>query len=426
MAIKAYLKRSYCISESLLRVIRWVTKKELPVNARSLSSEPVFLQDGHNATFFGYHDKTPYSSDGDIILGCSVAGSDKDRNTNGRQMTIGYFEGYENAQTPKFTPLANTVAWSWQQGCMLQWFPGQRDRHIMFNAVCDGQYISRVLDVQSRQTVIQYDYPIYALSKNSRRAVSLNFSRLARLRPGYGYTTVPDVRVDEGAPNNDGLFVINLDTGESELVVSLRDLALQAGAGNSTCHYINHANFSPSGTRIIFFHLWMNAVGERCMRLVVHDLEESKTFELERRRRVSHYCWIDDERILATVASREGNGWRYVTYSLGEGVAPMLLTTPLSTDGHPMMAPGSKSFFVSDLRLDKRREDSAVIGKLESNEIIEVARFAIPWAYSGEVRCDLHPRWDWEGKKICVDAVRSNRRCMVSIDLRGLFDLGVV
>ena len=46
----------------------------------------------------------------------------------------------------KWIPFGETRAWSWQQGCMLQWVPGS-DSEVIYNARDGDQFISYIQDV---------------------------------------------------------------------------------------------------------------------------------------------------------------------------------------------------------------------------------------------------------------------------------------
>ena len=52
--------------------------------------------------------------------------------------------------------------------------------------------------------------------------------------------------------------------------------------------------------------------------------------------------------------------------------------------------------------------------KREKKEI--VAKLYSPLKYKDEYRCDLHPRWNWRGDKICFDATYNNIRSLCTIN----------
>lgn len=78
--------------------------------------------------------------------------------------------------------------------------PQKCNREIVFNSMVNNEYGATVLDVMSREIVRKYFTPIYSISNSGGFAVSLNFSRLGRLRPGYGYSLIKDKTIGINAP----------------------------------------------------------------------------------------------------------------------------------------------------------------------------------------------------------------------------------
>ncbi|HWA86656.1 MAG TPA: hypothetical protein VG710_10565, partial [Opitutus sp.] len=160
---------------------------------------------GRLHTFFGYYDKSPWDDSGRWLLGLGATFMDRPPEPDDT-LIVGRIDCANNHA---WQPIAETRAWNWQQGCMLQWLGGGRSGEIIFNDRRDGRFISRVVDVNSgRERVI--DRPVYAVNRTGTHAVSLNFSRLADQRPGYGYAGVPDAWRAEAAPEDDGLLAIDL------------------------------------------------------------------------------------------------------------------------------------------------------------------------------------------------------------------------
>jgi hypothetical protein len=386
------------------------------INYRGKQSGVLYLSDGQNPTFFGYHDKTPFSKDGTKILAMSVAGSDTSPETECSPLTLGYFTKNNSGEFENtFISFAETTTWCWQQGCMLQWHPLYADTLVVYNDIVDGSYGSVIFDVQRRKRVQEYNHPVYSLDPTGNFAATLNFSRLGRLRPGYGYSLLPDHTVEQKAPEDDGLFVFKLSTGERSLLVSLADLAKEAGDSNNQ-HYINHATFSPDGKRLVFFHLWAadNKPG-RGLRVCEADPHTGKWQEVESDRIVSHYCWRDSNVFLAT--SRAKNGiWYYTLYGLNLKQRSDL-SLPFKHDGHPMFHPLDKTRFVTDTYPDKCRDQHLYLADVNSENVQQVAALYSPFKYTGQVRCDLHPRWDREGKFLVVDSVQIGSRVLSMFEM---------
>jgi len=378
----------------------------------------VILSNKKSPTFFGYHDKTPFSGDASKILAMSVTASDTRPESEGTAMKLGYFAKNEKGEFEKrFIPFAETTTWCWQQGCMLQWHPSQPNSQVVFNALVDDAYGSVVFDIKQGKVVREYPYPIYSVAPTGTYAATLNFSRLGRLRPGYGYGLLPDSTAKSLVPEDDGLFVFDLQSAERKLVASLPELA--KGAGEQGCqHYINHATFSPDGKQIAFFHLWVDSDFNRGMRFFLYNLETQETLLMEGEKKVSHYCWISDEEILATVQADRKAPWEYCTYRTKRVSHANNFGLSLKTDGHPMRSPVVKELFVTDSRANRIREDNVVIFNKINCKKVTVARFFMPVAYRDQVRCDLHPRWDREGRYIVADIVSKGRRAMAVVNIQ--------
>lgn len=372
------------------------------------------LSDGKNPTFFGYHDKTPFSGDGSKVLAMSISVSDDVADHECSPMKIGYFERDKGVFKANFRPVTETVTWCWQQGCMLQWHPQNTDELIIFNDLIDGDYGSRVFDINLSKSVFSYKHPVYSLDSMGELATSLNFSRLGRLRPGYGYILLGDNTAHEAAPDFDGLFILNLKTGERRLVISLKTLAESVEVPPAH-HYINHATFSPNGARIVFLHLWVDLVSaRRRSRACEFDMETETWREIEGERIFSHHCWKSDNEILANTLDQSGN-WRFSVYNLETRVRSDL-NLSFGEDNHPMFHPFDKDVIITDTYPDGRRDQHLCLLDFSGNEIIEMASLYSPFRYRGQVRCDLHPRWDRDGRYVAVDGIHLHGRALYLFD----------
>ena len=122
------------------------------------------------------------------------------------------------------------------------------------------RFVCHILDVQDAASSGRCPRRSTPLSPDGRWAVAPDFRRLNDTRPGYGYAGVPDPNRDELAPEDAGIWRIDLDTGKQTLLLSFaevaavphRDAASWTGpsTGSITC------SFAPDGTRFIFLHRW--------------------------------------------------------------------------------------------------------------------------------------------------------------------------
>ncbi len=371
------------------------------------------LQDGTHATFFGYHDKSPFSADNRRVLACSVSGDDKLLETECSAMKVGYFEqSADGSFNTVFNEVAETAAWSWQQGCMLQWNPAAPDREIVFNRLNGERFGAVYYDIEKRSVVRELDHPAYALGPNGRFAASLNFTRLARLRPGYGYRKLEDPTLEMKAPKDDGLILIDLKNGSGELVVSLEELA--ADTLREGDHYVNHATFSPDGEHIAFFHIYPDHRGGRIHRFYLYNIFGKELRLLEANRFVSHYCWLDDKNILT---SEDGpGGYRACLYDL-ERRQKSFVEIPQIGDFHPMAHPVNPGWVVADTKPDWKRRQHLFLFNIHSGKYVHLGSFLLPKGFDGPVRCDLHPRWDRKGHFIASDTANGGRRKIALLEI---------
>ena len=183
-----------------------------------------------------------------------------------------------------FEPLAETTAWSWQQGPLAQWVPGTRQ--LVWNHREGDGFVARLHDVDSGSTRT-LPRSIYALAPDGTVALGLDMARLSRARPGYGYFGADTSRLDRGgaaalAPDDDGVWLVDLREGSGEaprsgaptLLLSLAEAvshlhsALASDAVTrltETPHlyWFNHVKLNPDGTRFTVKLRWRIASLER-------------------------------------------------------------------------------------------------------------------------------------------------------------------
>src|SRR3954467_6862656 len=154
--------------------------------------------------WFGYYDKSEFDPTGRYVLGNRVDFEHRSPRADDA-IDLGMVD-IDNGD--RWIDLGRSRAWCWQQGCMLQWLPGSMDE-VIWNDREDGRFVSRILDVRSR-TLRTIPAPIYAISPDGRWAIAPDFRRLQDMRPGYGYAGVPDPNRDDPAPDDAGLWRVDL------------------------------------------------------------------------------------------------------------------------------------------------------------------------------------------------------------------------
>jgi len=361
--------------------------------------------EGH--VFFGYYDITPFSHNDNLILAMH-APFENITPSPGMEITLGYYDLNGN---DSFFEAGKTSTWCWQQGCRLQWYPHSSSHSILYNKMVDDQYGCIVQDIRTKEVLKTFMLPVYSISNDGRWGLSLNFSRLQRLRPGYGYTSLPDGTQNELIPRNDGIWRIDMNSGETSLLFSVAEISEcePLASMKNAEHYFNHILFNPDGTRFMFFHLWMKD-GKRFNRLITCNIDGRDRYPLINEGHVSHYAWKSNTELLA-YSTHADTGRNYHLYTDRTPERKVIGRGILNEDGHPSYSPDNATL-LTDTYPDKYREQHLLAYDFESGKLRTLASYYSPFKFTGETRCDLHPRWSRSGRHICIDAPYQKKRSM--------------
>lgn len=368
--------------------------------------------------FFGYYDKSPWDITDRYML-CMKAKdtwSDVSPKETADILLIDT-EKYENDKD-RVKKIAETKAWNVQQSCMLQWLGPDYSSRVLYNDYRDGKYVSVILTIATMEEKV-IPAPVYSVSADGKFALTLDFSRLYNLRPGYGYYNVPEKTQGVALPDTTAIWKVDLETGEVSDLLKYTDFAnfqprpemQEAGA----VHKVNHIMLSPNGKRFMVLYRWF--IGERkYTRLITCNVDGTDMYVLSDDDMVSHCFWKDDEHIIA-FENKKKSGTGY--YLMKDKTQEYVHCWPEMTgDGHPSYSP-DRSLVVTDSYPDRARVASLRVmnADVEKNEVNVVARVFAPFKYDNDTRCDLHPRWNHAGDKICFDSVFEEHRGLYIVDV---------
>lgn len=360
--------------------------------------------------FFGYYDKSPWSSDMSKFI-CH-------RLNKRHRQEVEIIVCDRDQQT--VTALATSKTWSSQQGSMVQWLPNCSNQKIAFNDLVDSKLATRIISVNSKkETTIPF--PIQTLHPNGQEALTLNYKRLDRLRPEYGYAVNASNFRSDFSFSEDGIWQVDLESGKGKLILSLQTLiehqphAEMADAE----HKVNHIMYSPQGNKFVFMHRWLNSRG-KFSRLYVAECDGSHLKLLLDEGMISHYSW-DDERYLLAWARTKVAGDRYYAIDVTTGKWQVIGKDILDVygDGHPSFSP-NRRWIITDTYPDRARQQHLLLYDRTTQQTLELGRFLAPLEYKTAQRCDLHPRWSPDGNMISIDATYERKRYSYFVDITAI------
>ena len=368
--------------------------------------------------WFGYYDKLQFDPTSRYVLGMQVSFEHRSP-TADDVISIGMVDLHDG---DRWIHLGESRAWNWQQGCMLQWLPGSQSK-VIWNDREAGRFVSKILDVQSGQKRT-IRHPVYSVSPNGKSAVAPDFARIAAVRPGYGYAGLRDKNENDLAPRDSGIFHINLETGKSQLILSLAEIAKRGKIPQSEPgikHYFNHLLFNPDGTRFIALHRWRYPNGRRLTRMVTANTDGSDLRIVIPNGYASHFIWRDPMHILSQSKNYLGKSeWgNFLFKDQDNGIMEEVGKGVLNGSGHLSYLPGKEWILNDTYPQGSDRLQTPHLFHIASGRRVDLGNFPLPEAYTGEWRVDTHPRFSPDSRFVCIDAPYNNEgRQMHLIDIQ--------
>ena len=344
----------------------------------------------------GYYDIDPIDSSGANILCHKI----KKKFTNQIEPEIGEI-GLLSINSGNFQKIAETKALNWQLGSRAQWLG---ENEIIFNDIEDNLQVSKIFDTKKNLVLKTFKRPFWAISNNKKLGVSLNFSRIKKKRPGYGYA---GQNIDK---NEETLTIFNLETDSEEYRATLKEIFKEINFSyHESDPYLNHIAWSPCSKKFLTIFHYENEYESRKIFPIIFDLEDKNWSLIDSSGYFSHHVWLDDQTILAHM--EQDNERRFFTWTKKTGWTKVIISMP-KTDGHPSPMRNGNSIVV-DTYPNVLGKMSIFLGsadrKTKYNQIGRVINLP---DYNGPLRCDLHPRTS-KDSIICDMPTRDGRKILL-------------
>jgi hypothetical protein len=399
--IRSYPKVYLCISFVYSRLHRffgliWFKNIDSSIDIESIGS------DGFES-FKGYYDVSPENSDGLIFVYQTKDDTARDpHHYDHIAICI-----YESSDLRRPICSRSTRAFNWQQGSRAYWIDNRR---LIYNDYCEKRdaYVAKVWDVLDNVIEREFRFAVEAQIDDDRY-ISLNFKRIAVMRPDYGYFAHSKLSKALFDDDNDGLWIVNTDSGECVLQYSMADIISSSSIEfpEGTLHKLNHALVSPDKKNSLIVHRYF-IDGIRRSRLLLVMLDKKYIIEIPTGETVCHYCWLSNDLAIGYLMNLDGVfGYYYIDIGAQElRVVDDINRLPVE-DGHPVHIGGFR--FVTDSYPDKWGRQK--LYQLDDERKIKViGSFLHGIKYAGESRCDLHPAYSHDSRYLYFDSVFSGKR----------------
>ena len=375
---------------------------------------------------FGYYDRCPWDQSGKYHLAMQIPQLDNRLPQIGENAIIGILDENKN-----WEPLVETKTWCHQQGCM-ELFLKHRPNCFVFNDYDedDQKMVARIYEL-GKGVVGRYERPIYAISPDGRWAASLNFARIPRRGYSYAHAALdPDWFPKD--LDGDGVWIMDLHTGEERLAVSYRTMIEQHPYPcvlENKYIWLNHIIFNCDSTRILWLFrsiyqpvnytkMWQTFMYTSA--LDGHDVKCSLP-EVYWTDMISHQIWGRTPYEIMVDANWEHSPGCFKIMVYDDRETPFRARKISDCHGmraHLVYSPDGR-VILADSYPDEKGVQTLMLVNADTGKCVTLGKFLhnAPAGTIEEKRCDLHPRWNPSGTVVTIDSIVSGKRAIYLLNL---------
>lgn len=404
-------------------------------------SVPVWcVTPGTGRTFHRFFDTSPFSPSGRLMAFFRMP-SEEIPPAPGDEGEIVVVD----LQTAEERIVDKTRGWEAQMGPNLNW--GADDNTLIYNDVDTSSWKSFVVrfDLASGERK-RVGVGVYHVSPDGKKALCSNPPAMRRTQEGYG-VVVPDEAVPRniGLRDDDGLYVTDIEGGESKLLVSLKEV-IQRTAPKSDWGYYDdrevygfHSKWNPQGDRLIFtVRHFPKDLDQRFN--VLHGANKQLRYDVYTMREDGselynavpapnwdkgghHINWFPDGVTLSMNLNIDKQGMRFVRANHdGTGLEKMMEDPPGS--GHPTVHPNGRHIVTDSYPHEPIAfEDKSIPIRLVDRQTLEekclVRMRTLTKAQKKHpaLRVDPHPAWDRTNRYLAFNGFADGTRRVYVADL---------
>jgi len=412
----------------------------------------IFTTPDNSSRWFGYYNYDVLNHNQSKLL-CNFTSVDGVEPEKGMQISVGYYSLVDT----KWHEIGVSDSWNWQQGCMAQWLPGDRDR-VVFNFSDGTRLKSKIVDIDSGEET-EFDYPIYGITPDGKASITIEMERSYWCR-AYHYQSIANKKMDVNILSGDGIFHLDLAIGTRNLIIPIEDIiAIDSRPDfKNMKHWVEHIMINDSGTKFCFLHRFSPSYNVNLYqtRLFIADIDGSNLQLIPDwdKTDLSHFGWNGEEFAIYTVennkvastykemgqntASSNGSlkqrvfklianiakifppsvrkkikgGKSYYNYYKVNSSGRYELAFKIGgkvfdIDGHPSFT-NDRNYMITDTYPDADGFQHLVICNLRNMKKLELGRFPA-YYHKTSASCDLHPKLSHNNDYVAVDSAYNER-----------------
>jgi hypothetical protein len=312
-------------------------------------------------------------------------------------------------------------AWNPQQGTMLYWNPQAQETQFFFNdrdeatnkvfcLLCDvsgGGPARRIREYRFEDTPVGNS----GVAQRGGKFLAINYGRMARLRRVTGYAGAFDWTGDKLHPVDDGVFRVDVATGQKQLLVSFQQLAAAlrhiAPAIDQQALFINHTLWSRDDSRIYFYVRggWdVNGPAQGGTQVNVPVVMNADGANLRPLKDFigGHPEWLDGHRLIGTLNNEQVIYDCEAMKVVGKLGDRKIFPKP----GDDIALSPDAKWFVNGYRIGS--ENFYAFLRLSDGASVTSQAFDVRGWTQGDLRVDPSPNWNRASNQILVSALAAD------------------
>lgn len=315
--------------------------------------------------------------------------------------------------------------WNFQQGTMFYWNPDAPNTQFFFNDRDPetGKVFCVLYDISTRKRVREYrfeDTPVgnSGVMQGGGYFMAINYARLARLRKVTGYPNTWDWTEGVDHPEDDGIFKVNIETGDKTLIASYAKIAEALRPTrpdvDGRALFINHTLCNRADDRVYFFARADFRNPDKINHAFTMDMD-GNNLTWHPQHIGGHPEWGEGHQMFGSVKGKQviyDTDKKEVVGQLGDrSIFP-------NPEGDIALSPDG-TWFVNGYK--RRNEIHYTFYRMKDGHTIKAGPLPIGEYIKGELRIDPSPDWNHSGNAVLVPGLgKDGTRQLYLLSLNGL------